>query len=151
MLRKTLEAAVVKRLMSDAPYAALLSGGLDSSIIAAIASKHLKKLGQKLTTFSVGIAGSPDLQSAREVAKFLGTNHHEVIYTPDEGLDAISDVIYHVETVTLIRAATPCFLLARRIKSLGFKVQIFIKKHKRPPKVLPLNSLVLGCTIRRRG
>lgn len=127
-IREKLVDSVVKRLMSDAPLAMLLSGGLDSSLIAAIACRHLKDAKNtydnkhKLHTFSVGIAGSPDLLAARKVADFLGTVHHELTFTVEQGLDALSDLIYHIESYEQVRAAVPMYLLARRIKAMGFKV-----------------------------
>ncbi len=133
-LRGKLEAAVERQLMSDVPYGVLISGGLDSSIIAAIASKYRKMRVEsggkeeawwpRLHSFSVGLEGSPDAKYARDVAKYLGTAHHEIKFTIQEGFDAISDVIYHLETfdVTTIRAATPMYLMARKIKSYGIKM-----------------------------
>ncbi|XP_057865145.1 asparagine synthetase [glutamine-hydrolyzing] 3 [Cryptomeria japonica] len=130
VLRQAFENAVLKRLMTDVPFGVLLSGGLDSSLVAAVASRHLagtevaKQWGSKLHTFCVGLEGSPDLKAAREVADFLGTLHHEFHFTVQEGIDAIEEVIYHVETydVTTIRASTPMFLMSRKIKSLGVKM-----------------------------
>ena len=120
------------------PWGVLLSGGLDSSLIASIAVKLHRELlhdgdstcktaGMGLATvhtFSIGLAGSPDLAAARTVASFLGTTHHEYTFTVQEGLDALSDVIYHLETydVTTIRAATPMYLMSRKIRSLGIKM-----------------------------
>lgn len=133
-LRKELEAAVKRQLMCDVPYGVLISGGLDSSLVAAIVSKFRKKrveTGDKeeawwprLHSFSVGLKDSPDLEFARKVAKHIGTVHHETIFTVQEGLDAIKDVIYHLETfdVTTVRAATPMYLMARKIKSMGIKM-----------------------------
>lgn len=128
LLRETFISAVVKRLMSDVPLAVLLSGGLDSSLVASVAVRHLKEASNaydrehKLHTFSVGIAGSPDLVAARKVADFLGTVHHEVTFTVEEGIDALQDLIYHIESYEQVRAAVPMYLLARRIKALGIKV-----------------------------
>jgi len=127
VLRHAFEAAVEKRLMSDVPFGVLLSGGLDSSLVASIASRKIGREGTvwgKLHSFCVGLAGSPDLLAAREVANFLGTDHHEFTFTVQEGIDAISDVIYHIETydVTTIRASTPMFLMSRKIKALGVKM-----------------------------
>ena len=126
--------AVRRQLMSDVPYGVLLSGGLDSSIISAIAKKYashrIECEGQKeawwpqLHSFAIGLKGAPDLAKAREVADFIGTIHHEINYTIQEGLDAIRDVIYYIETydVTTVRASTPMYLLARVIKSMGIKM-----------------------------
>lgn len=133
-LRKGLEDAVHRQLMSDVPYGVLLSGGLDSSVIAAVtkrfASKRIESNDQdqawypQLHSFAVGLVGSPDLIAARKAAEHIGTVHHEVNFTIQEGLDAIRDVIYHLETydVTTIRASTPMYLLARVIKSMGIKM-----------------------------
>ena len=129
-LKEALEQAVYRQLMTDVPYGVLLSGGLDSSLIASITKKfstrELKKViqrmhgGLQLYSFSVGLKESPDLKAARIVAKHIKTVHHEVIITIQEGLDAIRDVIYNLETydVTTIRAATPMYLIARVIKSM---------------------------------
>eukprot|EP00850_Spirogloea_muscicola_P013740 SM000095S24954 [mRNA] locus=s95:165010:169190:+ [translate_table: standard] len=129
-LRAAFEKAVVKRLMTDVPFGVLLSGGLDSSLVAAVASRHLadtkagQQWGSHLHSFCVGLKGSPDLKAAKEVAEYLGTRHHEFHFTVQDGIDAIEDVIYHVETydVTTIRASTPMFLLSRKIKALGVKM-----------------------------
>ncbi|MBO4985691.1 MAG: asparagine synthase B [Bacteroides sp.] len=133
-IKESLEAAVKRQLMSDVPYGVLLSGGLDSSVISAIAKKYAAKRvetdGQKeawwpqLHSFAVGLKGAPDLAKAREVADYIGTVHHEINYTIQEGLDAIRDVIYYIETydVTTVRASTPMYLLARVIKSMGIKM-----------------------------
>ncbi|MFH0760236.1 MAG: asparagine synthase B [Bacteroidota bacterium] len=133
-LRAALETAVHNQLMSDVPYGVLLSGGLDSSVISAIAAKYARKRIEsgdtqeawwpRLHSFAVGLEGSPDLAAARKVAEHLSTVHHEVHFTIDEGLDAIRDVIYHIETydVTTVRASTPMYLLARVIKSMGIKM-----------------------------
>jgi len=133
-LHDALEAAVHRQLMSDVPYGVLLSGGLDSSIVSAIAKKYAAKRiesGDKqdawwpqLHSFAVGLIGSPDLAAAKKAAEHIGTVHHEVHFTVQEGLDAIKDVIYHLETydVTTVRASTPMYLLARVIKSMGIKM-----------------------------
>lgn len=134
VLRDALEAAVERQLMTDVPYGVLLSGGLDSSIISAVAKKYAAKRIEsgntetawwpQLHSFAVGLEGSPDLIAARKVAEHIGTIHHEIHFTVQEGLDAVRDVIYHVETydVTTIRASTPMYLLARVIKSMGVKM-----------------------------
>ncbi|GAQ83888.1 asparagine synthetase [Klebsormidium nitens] len=128
-LRVAFEKAVVKRLMTDVPFGVLLSGGLDSSLVASVASRHLAETkaavwGPKLHTFSVGLPGSPDLKAAREVADILGTDHHELTFSVQDGLDALSEVIYHIETydVTTIRASTPMFLMSRKIRAIGVKM-----------------------------
>lgn len=129
-----LEAAVQRQLMSDVPYGVLLSGGLDSSVISAVAKKYSAKRIEtdsqsaawwpQLHSFAVGLKGAPDLAKAKEVADYIGTVHHEINYTVQEGLDAIRDVIYFIETydVTTVRASTPMYLLARVIKSMGIKM-----------------------------
>lgn len=133
-LRAALEAAVKRQLMSDVPYGVLLSGGLDSSIIAAVTQKFAGKRVEsgdtqeawwpRLHSFAVGLKGSPDLAAARKAADYIGTVHHEIFFTVQEGLDAIRDVIYHLETydITTIRASTPMYLLSRAIKSMGIKM-----------------------------
>ena len=133
-LRESLEDAVKRQLMSDVPYGVLLSGGLDSSITSAIAKKYSEKRIEtddtqrawwpQLHSFSVGLKGSPDLAAARKVANHIGTVHHEIIFTIQEGLDAIKDVIYNLETydITTVRASTPMYLMARVIKSMGIKM-----------------------------
>ena len=133
-VRNALEDAVKRQLMSDVPYGVLLSGGLDSSVISAVARKYAPRRVEtdgkqdawwpRLHSFAVGLKGAPDLAKAREVADYIGTVHHEINYTIQEGLDAIRDVIYFIETydVTTVRASTPMYLLARVIKSMGIKM-----------------------------
>ncbi|KAL9109398.1 MAG: hypothetical protein Q9227_005905 [Pyrenula ochraceoflavens] len=157
-LRRSLERSVLKRLMAEVPYGVLLSGGLDSSLVASIAQRETlrqkavtngssngyhEKSGDdglvgidddnelstvthlpQLHSFSIGLPGAPDTKAAIEVAKFLGTKHHDFTFTIDDGLEALSDVIYHLETydVTTIRASTPMFLLSRKIKAIGVKM-----------------------------
>jgi len=133
-IKEALEAAVHRQLMSDVPYGVLLSGGLDSSVISAIAKKYAQKRIEsddaseawwpQLHSFSVGLDGSPDLAAASKVADHIGTVHHEIKFTIQEGLDAIRDVVYKLETydVTTIRASTPMYLMARVIKSMGIKM-----------------------------
>lgn len=133
-LREALEAAVKRQLMSDVPYGVLLSGGLDSSIISAVAKKYSSMRVEsgsvkeawwpQLHSFAVGLVGSPDLVAARKVADHIGSVHHEINFTIEQGMDAISDVIYHLETydVTTIRASTPMYLLSRAIKAMGVKM-----------------------------
>lgn len=134
VLRDALEKAVHRQLMSDVPYGVLLSGGLDSSVVAAITKKFAAKRiesGDKeeawypqLHSFAVGLEGSPDLIAARKAADHIGTIHHEINFTIQEGLDALRDVVYYLETydVTTIRASTPMYLMARVIKSMGIKM-----------------------------
>ncbi|QYJ84906.1 asparagine synthase B [Shewanella mesophila] len=133
-LREALEAAVKRQLMSDVPYGVLLSGGLDSSVISAITQTYAKRRIEddgatdawwpQLHSFAVGLEGAPDLAAAQKVADAIGTIHHEITFTFQDGLDAIKDVIYHLETydVTTIRAATPMYLMARKIKAMGIKM-----------------------------
>lgn len=156
-LRHSLEKSVRKRLMAEVPYGVLLSGGLDSSLVAAIAQRETLRLKKKaleaadsaenadgeglvgiddddnlstatylpqLNSFSIGLPGSPDNEAALKVAKFLGTRHHVMTFTIEDGLNALSDVIYHLETydVTTIRASTPMYLLSRKIKAMGIKM-----------------------------
>lgn len=133
-LHDALDAAVKRQLMADVPWAVLLSGGLDSSLVSALAAAHAKKRIEasdaeeawwpRLHSFAIGLEGSPDLAAAEKVAAALGTVHHSITYTIQEGLDAVTDVIYALETfdVTTIRAATPMYLMARRIKAMGIKM-----------------------------
>ncbi|KAI9292010.1 asparagine synthase [Neoconidiobolus thromboides FSU 785] len=137
VLRESLEQSVRRRLMAEVPFGVLLSGGLDSSLIASIAAREAEKsLGlpdedgsaianwPKIHSFSIGLPGSPDLEAAQEVAKFIGTKHHALTFTIEEAHDALEDVIYHLETydVTTIRASTPMYLLSRKIKAMGVKM-----------------------------
>lgn len=152
LLRQTLEKSVRKRLMAEVPYGVLLSGGLDSSLVASIAQRETLRMQeaackadasssdlvgiddnselstlpffQQLHSFSIGLPGAPDTEAAMEVAKFLGTKHHAFTFTVEDGLNALSDVIYHLETydVTTIRASTPMYLLSRKIKAMGVKM-----------------------------
>ncbi|MXR68471.1 asparagine synthase B [Shewanella sp. JBTF-M18] len=133
-LREALEAAVKRQLMSDVPYGVLLSGGLDSSVVSAITQTFAKRRIEddgasdawwpQLHSFAVGLTGAPDLAAAQKVADAIGTIHHEITFSFQEGLDALKDVIYHLETydVTTIRAATPMYLMARKIKAMGIKM-----------------------------
>src|SRR5210317_247288 len=133
-IHDSLSAAVKRQLMSDVPYGVLLSGGLDSSVTSALAKMFAEKRVEEndqtqawypqLHSFAIGLKGSPDLAAAQKVAKHIGSVHHEIIFTIQEGLDAIRDVIYHLETydITTIRAATPMYLMARVIKSMGIKM-----------------------------
>ncbi len=133
-IKEALEAAVHRQLMSDVPYGVLLSGGLDSSVTSAIAKRYAEKRIEsddttdawwpQLHSFSVGLEGSPDLAAAQKVADHIGTVHHEIKFTIQEGLDAIKDVVYNLETydITTIRASTPMYLMARVIKSMGVKM-----------------------------
>jgi asparagine synthase (glutamine-hydrolysing) len=158
LLRTTLEKSVRKRLMAEVPFGVLLSGGLDSSLVAAIAQREIQRLNEEvkklgntasqtapsdalvgiddenhlstvqilpeLHSFSIGLPGAPDSLAAESAAKFLGTRHHTFTFTLEDGLDALSDVIYHLESydVTTIRASTPMFLLSRKIKAMGIKM-----------------------------
>lgn len=133
-LKSALESAVKRQLMSDVPYGVLLSGGLDSSIVSALAKQYASMRVEEesmrpawypqLHSFAIGLKGSPDLAAAQKVADHIGTIHHEVHFTVEEGLNAIRDVIYHLETydITTVRASTPMYLLARVIKSMGIKM-----------------------------
>jgi asparagine synthase (glutamine-hydrolysing) len=162
LIRESLERSVRKRLMAEVPYGVLLSGGLDSSLVAAIAQRETLRLKKaaiaanghaaeqpenpdtgeglvgidddnklstvtylpQLNSFSIGLPGAPDNEAALKVAKFLGTKHHVMTFTIEDGLNALSDVIYHLETydVTTIRASTPMYLLSRKIKAMGIKM-----------------------------
>ena len=127
-LRETVVNAVRDRLMADVPYAVLLSGGLDSSLITSIAVRERKNASntfgkdEKVHSFSIGIKGAPDLIAAKKVADQLGTIHHEIHFTPEEALDALPDMIWHLETFEQVRASVPMYLLSRAIKSMGFKM-----------------------------
>jgi len=134
VLREALVAAVRRQLMSDVPFGVLISGGVDSSLIAAIAALHREGRVEsggaapswwpRIHSFAIGLAGGPDLAPARRVAEYIGAIHHEIHFTVQEGLDALSDVIYHLETfdITTIRAATPMYLLMRKIHTMGIKM-----------------------------
>ena len=131
-LRTIFTEAVKEQLLGDVPFGLLISGGVDSSIVASIVMKlvksgeiDIKKRGMtEVPSFCVGIKGSPDLEAARKVAQFIGTTHYDIHFTVEEGIDALEEVIYHTETFnpTTIRASTPMFLMARRIKNYGIKM-----------------------------
>eukprot|EP01100_Stratorugosa_tubuloviscum_P014354 TRINITY_DN763_c0_g6_i1.p1 TRINITY_DN763_c0_g6~~TRINITY_DN763_c0_g6_i1.p1 ORF type:complete len:547 (-),score=288.65 TRINITY_DN763_c0_g6_i1:85-1725(-) len=124
-LRQIFENAVIKQMMSEVPFGLLLSGGLDSSLVASIAQRYRKQNSlEPLSSFSIGLIGAPDHAAAKKVAQFIGTKHYELHYTLQEGLDSINDIIWHLETydVTTIRASIPMYLLARHIKALGIKM-----------------------------
>ena len=138
-LKNALMDSVKRQLMCDVPYGVLLSGGLDSSVISAIAKHFAERRVEddgkteawfpRLHSFAIGLEGAPDLKKARVVADYLGTVHHEIHYTIEEGIDALRDVIYHIETydVTTIRASTPMYLMARYIKAMGIKMVLSLK------------------------
>lgn len=127
VLRHAFEKSVQRRMMSDVPWGVLLSGGLDSSLVASICARNIARRSEsfpKLHSFTVGLEGSPDLMAAKKVAEYLGTKHHAYTYTLDEGADAIREVIRSIETydVTTIRASTPMYLMSRKIKAMGIKM-----------------------------
>lgn len=126
-MRHALERAVVRRMMSDVPWGVLLSGGLDSSLVASICARHISRRSTsfpKLHSFTIGLEGSPDILAAKKVADYLGTTHHSYTYTIEEGSDAIRDVIRCLETydLTTVRASTPMYLMSRKIKAMGIKM-----------------------------
>jgi len=144
-LKTQFEKAVKRRMMTDVPYGLFLSGGLDSSLVASIVARNSK---EQVNTFSIGIEGSTDLASAQIVAKFLNTKHHSFTYTIQEGIDALDDIIYHLETydITTIRSSIPMYILSRKIKAMGFKMVLsgegsdeafggYLYFHKAPNKV----------------
>ncbi|MCB0443154.1 MAG: asparagine synthase B [Flavobacterium sp.] len=124
-IRETLSESVRKRLMSDVPIGVLLSGGLDSSLTSSIASRYMKEMGKTLHSFSIGLdSEAPDAQAARKVAEFLGTQHHEIHFTIQQGIEILDKLIWHLETydVTSVRASTPMYFLSKAITDMGIKV-----------------------------
>ena len=124
--REKLTQSVRRHLLAEVPFGVLLSGGLDSSLVSSIACREYKKSGhlEPMRSFCIGLKGSPDVAAAEKVASFLGTNHYSFTFTVQQGLDAVNDVIYHLETfdVTTVRASTPMFLLSRALKATGCKM-----------------------------